>query len=80
MNTEEILKKMREQNIDVEISCVFTNKPKGQVKIGYRYLISIWDENNVMIKNIYNDDVYSSFEDAQNAAIERARNQLKITL
>lgn len=80
MTSEEILKKMREQNIDVEISCVFACRPEGQVKIGYRYLISTWDENNVMIKNLYTDDVYNSFESAQIAAITRARILSKITL
>ena len=80
MTTEETLKKMREQNIDVEISCVFSNREEGQVKIGYRYLISAWDKNNVMIKNIYTDDVYNSYEAAVIAAITRARSNLEITL
>jgi len=80
MTTEETLKKMREQNVDVEISCVFSNREEGQVKIGYRYLISAWDKNNVMIKNIYTDDVYNSYEAAVIAAITRARSNLEITL
>lgn len=80
MTSEETLKKMREQNVDVEISCVFSNREEGQVKIGYRYLISAWDKNNVMIKNIYTDDVYNSYEAAVIAAITRARSNLEITL
>jgi hypothetical protein len=80
MTTEETLKKMREQNVDVEITCVFSNREEGQVKIGYRYLISAWDKNNVMIKNIYTDDVYNSYEAAVIAAITRARSNLEITL
>ena len=80
MTTEETLKKMREQNVDVEITCVFSNRQEGQVKIGYRYLISAWDKNNVMIKNIYTDDVYNSYEAAVIAAITRARSNLEITL
>ncbi len=80
MTTEETLKKMREQNVDVEITCVFSNRQEGQVKIGYRYLISVWDKNNVMIRNIYTDDVYNSYEAAVIAAITRARSNLEIML
>lgn len=80
MTNEETLKKLREQNVDVEISCVFSNREEGQVKIGYRYLISAWDKNNVMIKNIYTDDVYNSYEAAVIAAITRARSNLEIKL
>ena len=80
MKNEEILKKMREQNIDVEITCVFSNREDGQIKIGYRYLISAWDKHNVMLRNIYTDDVYCSYEAAVIAAITRARTELNINL
>lgn len=80
MKNEEILKKMREQNIDVEITCVFSNREDGQIKIGYRYLISAWNEKNVMIRNIYTDDVYHTYEAAVIAAITRARTELNIKL
>lgn len=80
MTTEETLKKLREQNVDVEITCVFSNREQGQVKIGYRYLISAWDKNNVMIRNIFTDDVYRTYEAAGIAAITRARSELEIKL
>lgn len=80
MTTEKTLKKLRDQNVDVEITCVFSNREEGQTKIGYRYLISAWNEKNVMIRNIYTDDVYRSYEAAVIAAIIRARMELKISL
>lgn len=80
MTDNEKLKKLRDQNVDVEITCVFSNREEGQVKIGYRYLVSAWNEHNVMLRNIYTDDVYRSYEAAVIAAITRARMELKISL
>ena len=80
MTTNEILKNLREQNVDVEITCVFSNRENRSIKIGYRYLITKSNENNVLRRNIYTDDVYNTYEAAEIAAITRARSALEISL
>lgn len=58
-------------NIDIEISCVYETENHAMKKIGYRYLITFWTNENIFIKNVYCDDVYTTYIEAFNAAINK---------
>lgn len=63
----------QEKNIDIEITVVINVENNTPVHIGkYRYLVSKWDNNNILSVNKYSDKIYDSYEDAENAAIELA--------
>ena len=63
----------QEKNIDIEITVVINVENNTSIHTGkYRYLISKWDNNNVLSVNKYSDKIYDSYEDAENAAIELA--------
>lgn len=63
----------QEKNVDIEITVVVNVENNTSVHTGkYRYLVSKWDNNNILSVNKYSDKIYDSYEDAENAAIEQA--------
>lgn len=61
----------KKHNIDIEITCVYETKTQVMKKIGYRYLITFWTNEDIFIKNIYCDDIYTTYAEAFNAAINK---------
>jgi len=61
----------KKHNIDIEISCVYETENQAMKKVGYRYLITFWTNKNIFIKNIYCDDVYTTYTEAFNEAINK---------
>lgn len=68
---------LRNNGIDIEITPVVS--VIGQVKHTgkYRYLVTEWNENKVLVKNHYNDYQFDSYNDAENYAINIANDILK---
>ena len=59
----------RNAGIDVEITAVVQFEGNKPHKIGYRSLVSHWDENNILIKTYYLHD-RSTYEEAASDAME----------
>lgn len=62
-----------QHNTDFEITCVFAFET-GIRKVGYRYLVSVWDLYNVLEKNIYsNDKCFDTYQSAFEEALKKAQ-------
>lgn len=69
---------LRQNNIDIEITVVGTADGNGKWKRTgeYRYIVSVWDDSDLLKKNIYSDNMYNSYNDAENAAIQIGNSEL----
>lgn len=69
---------LRQNNIDIEITVVGIGDGNGKWKRTgeYRYIVSVWDDSDLLKKNIYSDNMYNSYNDAENAAIQIGNSEL----
>lgn len=68
---------LRNKGVDIEIQTIGFSDGTNWRKTGkYRYVISIWQSNDLLKKNIYDEKQYDSYEDAENAAIHTANLEL----
>ena len=67
-------------NVDIEITAVFSNTPQGEKKVGYRYLISKWNKDEILERNIYSpgEHIYLTYYDALCMALERCKEELNL--
>lgn len=63
---------LEERNTDFEILCVFDFVNSKKKKIGYRYIVSIWDKDNMSEKNLFTTDIFDTYEHAFDAALKNA--------
>jgi len=69
MNRDEL----RTNGIDIEVTVVINvvkNTPKHTGT--YRYLVSKWDKDGFLIKNHYSNNLFNSYNEALDDAIEYA--------
>ena len=62
---------LRQAGVDIEISVVINIKDGKAHHTGkYRYLVSQWDKEGVLIKNHYSEKNYDNYYDAEDAALK----------
>lgn len=67
-------------NVDIEITAVFSNTPQGEKKVGYRYLISKWNKDEILERNIYSpgEHIYLTYYESLCMALERCKEELDL--
>lgn len=69
MTNAEKRKSLRTSGWDIEITVIADIQTTSRHTGKYRYLISHWGADHILIKNYYNDYQFDSYEDAENAAL-----------
>lgn len=73
MTNEEKRAFYRSRNIDIEIQPVVTAKDGKFFHTGhYKFVVSKWDSSHHHIRNFYSSEVYTSYEAAEDVALDLA--------